>query len=82
MQSVSRFDLGDKCKGVASVAISPCARYIATVDQSNDHNVSVFNVNKKKPIFSVSAGNDAISVMRWSRKANDLRFAAVTSRSI
>jgi len=82
MQSVNRFDLGDKCKGVASVSISPCARYVATVDQSNDHNVSVFNVSKKKPIFSVSAGNDAISVIRWSRKTNDLRFAALTSRSI
>jgi WD40 repeat protein len=82
MQSVNRFDLGDKCKGVASVAISPCARYISTVDQSNDHNVSVYNINKKKPIFSVSAGNDAIAVMKWSRKVNDLRFAAITSRSI
>lgn len=51
MESINRFDIGDKSKGVASCAISPCARYICTVDQSNDHNVSVFNVNKKKPIF-------------------------------
>lgn len=42
----------------------------------------MYNVHKKKPIFSVSAGNDAITVMRWSRKPNDLRFAAVTARSI
>jgi hypothetical protein len=82
MQSINRFDLGPKAKGCASVAISPCARYIATVDMCNDHNVSVYNINKKKPIFSVSAGNDAISVMRWSRKPNDLRFAAITSRAI
>lgn len=82
MKSVNRFDLGPKAKGVASLGVSPCCRYIAVVDMSNDHNMSVYNINKKKPIFSVSAGTDAISSITWSKKINDLRFAAVTTRSL
>lgn len=82
MQGVARFDLGPKAKGCATVAISPCGRYVAASDQSNDHNVSVYNISKKKPIFSISAGNDAISLIRWSKRPNDLRFSALTSRSL
>jgi WD40 repeat protein len=48
----------------------------------NDHNVSVYIITKSKPIFTVSAGNDSISIIRWSRKINDLRFAAITARSV
>lgn len=82
MKSINKFDLGEKAKGCAAVAISSCGRYVATVDMSNDHNVSVYNVKKTKPIFSISAGNDAISLIRWSKKQNDLRFCALTSRAL
>ena len=82
MKSINRFDLGEKAKGVSSIAISPCCRYIAVVDMCNDHNMSVYNINKKKPIFCVSAGTDAISDIKWSKKLNDLRFAAITSRAL
>jgi len=44
--------------------------------------MSIFNINKKKAIVSVSAGTDAISDIKWSRKINDLRFAATTSRAL
>jgi len=82
MKSINRFDLGDKAKGCATVSISPCGRYIATSDMCNDHNVSVFNISKKKPIFCISAGNDSISLIRWSKRPNDLRFSALTTRAL
>ena len=44
--------------------------------------MSIFNINKKKAIVSVSAGTDAICDIMWSKKQNDLRFVAVTSRSL
>lgn len=82
MKSVNRFDLGPQAKGVAAIGLSQCCRYIAVVDMSNNHNMYVYNVNKKKPIFSVSAGTDAISEIKWSKKPNDLRFCAVSSRAL
>ena len=82
MKAINRFDLGDRAKGVAAVGISPCCRYVAVVDMCNDHNMSVYNINKKKPIFCVSAGTDAISDIKWSKKLNDLRFVAVSSRAL
>ena len=58
MEPISQFSLGGSAKGVGALAISPCCRYVAVVDQSNDHNMSIFNINKKKAIVSVSAGTD------------------------
>jgi microtubule-associated protein-like 5 len=81
-QSLTQFSLGGSAKGVSSVSMSPCQRYIACVDQSNDHNMSIYNLNRKKMIIQVSAGSDAIFDIQWSKKANDLRFSAVTSRSL
>ena len=82
MKSLNQFNLGSVAKGVSSLAMSPCCRYIAVVDMSNDHNMSIYHTQKKKAIVMVSAGTDAISDIRWSRKQNDLRFCAVTSRSL
>ena len=82
MESIAQFSLGGTAKGVGALAISPCARYVAVVDQSNDHNMSIYNVAKKKAIVTVSAGTDPIYDIQWSKKANDLRFIAITSRSL
>ena len=82
MEPISQFSLGGSAKGVGALAISPCCRYVAVVDQSNDHNMSIFNINKKKAIVSVSAGTDSIVDIQWSKKQNDLRFIAVTTRSL
>lgn len=50
MKSLNQFSLGPDAKGVASVALSPCCRYVAVVDQSNNHGMSIFHTNKKKAI--------------------------------
>lgn len=33
-------------------------------------------------LLSLSAGSDAINNIQWSKKPNDLKFVAVTSRSL
>ena len=82
MKSISSFSLGGSAKGVSALSLSPCQRYIACVDSSNDHMMTIYNVNRKKMIVQVSAGTDAIFEIQWSKKPNDLRFAAVTTRSL
>ena len=82
MRSISSFSLGPSAKGVASLSMSPCQRYVACVDSSNDHMMSIYNVNRKKMIVQVSAGTDACLEIQWSKKPNDLRFAAVTTRAL
>jgi hypothetical protein len=52
------------------------------VDQSNDHTMYIYNVQRKKMLLSLSAGSDAIANIQWSKKPNDLKFCAVTSRSL
>ena len=44
--------------------------------------MTIYNVNRRKMIVQVSAGTDAVHDIQWSKKPNDLRFAAVTSRSL
>lgn len=82
MKSTCSFSLGESARGVTSLSLSPCQRYVACVDNSNDHMMSIFNVSKKKMIVQVSAGTDPIEDLCWSKKPNDLRFSAVTTRSL
>jgi len=82
MSSIAQFNLGPTSKGVAALSISPCQRYVAAVDQSNDHTMYIYNVQRKKMLLTLSAGSDAIANIQWSKKPNDLKFVAVTSRSI
>lgn len=82
MSSIASFNLGPTAKGVAALSISPCMRYVAAVDQSNDHTMYIYNVQRKKMLLSLSAGSDAIYNIQWSKKPNDLKFVAVTSRSL
>lgn len=82
MSSIAQFSLGPSAKGVAALSISPCQRYVACVDQSNDHNMYIYNVQRKKMLLTLSAGTDSIFNIQWSKKPNDLKFVAVTTRSI
>ena len=82
MKSISQFSLGKDAKGIQALSMSPCQRYVAVVDMSNDHMMTIYNVNKKKQVVSVSAGTDPIGDIQWSKKPNDLRFSAVTTRSL
>jgi len=82
MTSIANFNLGAAAKGVAALSISPCQRYVAAVDQSNDHTMYIYNVQRKKMLLTLSAGSDSIYNIQWSKKPNDLKFVAVTSRSL
>ena len=40
-EKISSFQLSSDSRGVQAVSISPCKRYVAAVDMSNDHKVYV-----------------------------------------
>jgi WD40 repeat protein len=82
MASVASFNLGASAKGVGALSISPCQRYVAAVDQSNDHTMYIYNVQRKKMLLSLSAGSNNIANIQWSKKPNDLKFVAVTSSTL
>jgi WD40 repeat protein len=42
----------------------------------------IYNVQRKKMLLTLSAGTDSIFNIQWSKKPNDLKFVAVTTRSI
>lgn len=42
----------------------------------------IYNVQRKKMLLQLSAGSDAIFNIEWSKKPNDLKFVAVSTRSI
>ena len=68
--------------GIGALSISPCQRYVAVVDRSNEHLMTIYNIQRKKVLMQMSAGTDAINNIQWSKKQNDLRFVAVTTRSV
>jgi WD40 repeat protein len=45
-EKISSFQLSKDARGVQAVSISPCKRYVAAVDLSNDHKVYVQNIER------------------------------------
>jgi WD40 repeat protein len=82
MQSIGQFSMGEGAKGVACVGISPCQRYVAAADSSADHNMYIYNVQKKKMLLKIQGGKESFFQLQWSKKPNDLRFAVLSERNI
>jgi len=45
-EKVAQFNLQQGSRGVTACSLSPCSRYVATVDMSNDHRVSIYNIER------------------------------------
>ena len=82
MKSMCSFSLGASAKGISCLRLSPCARYVACVDGSNDHLMTIYNIARKQLLLQTSAGTDPFYDIQWSKKENDLRFSAVTARAM
>lgn len=84
-ESVCTFKIQEKSvasRGISSISISPCKRYVLTTDMSNDHNVRVYNIKKDKEVLKDKGGADLIIHSSWSQKTDDLRFATVSPKEI
>ena len=47
-ESMCNYRVGVNSRGISSISISPCKRYVLTTDMSNDHRVTVYNIKKNK----------------------------------
>lgn len=54
------FSLGGSARGISTLSLSPCQRYVACCDKSNDHIVTIYNIQRKKLIVQVSSGTEPI----------------------
>ena len=79
---VSQFRLQQGSRGVAACSLSPCSRYVATADLSNDHRVSIYNIERQKNLLTTNGSTDRILDVAWSKRADDLRFATVTPKQV
>ena len=81
-EKISQFNLQAGSRGVAACSLSPCSRYVATVDLSNDHRVNIYNIERQKNLLTINGSTDRILDIAWSKRADDLRFATVTPKQV
>ncbi len=81
-ERTEKFSLAQGSRGVIACAISPCSRYVASVDNSNDHKVSIYNIERNKNLLTINGSTDKILDVTWSKRADDLRFATVTPKQV
>jgi len=81
-EKVGQFSLQQGSRGVVACSLSPCSRYVATVDNSNDHRVSIYNIERPKNLVTTNGSTDRILDVAWSKRAEDLRFATVTPKQV
>lgn len=79
---VCSFQLEKGARGVACVSISSCGRYVACADLSNDHKVTIYNIERKKQLVVTEGSKEKIIDIAWSKRPEDLRFATLSAKSI
>lgn len=79
-EKVTQFALDKMARGVACVSISPCQRYVATADLSNEHRVTIYNIARGKQLLQMNGSADRINEIAWSKRADDLRFMSVSPK--
>lgn len=55
---------------------------MATADLSNDHRISVYNIERSKNLVTTNGSTDRILDVAWSKRPGDLRFATVTPKQV
>lgn len=69
-------------RGVLAVGFSPCARYIATIDDNDNHHVTIYNLERKCVVLNMESGKSEFTQLAWSKRPEDLRFACVGPKEI
>jgi len=82
LEQVANFVLPAGSRGVESVSLSPCGRYVGCVDQNNNHFVTIYNIAREKQLLHMESSKDAVMGIQWSKRQNDLRFSTWSQREI
>ena len=81
-EQIASFDLAAGSRGVESLSMSPCGRYVACVDKHNSHRVTIYNVQRQKTLLHMEGSKESIDHVVWSKRSNDLRFATCGPKEI
>lgn len=64
------------------MSFSSCGRYVACIDDSDSHEVTVYNLDRKCIILQMASGKGDILHLAWSKRPDDLRFAMVGPKQL
>jgi len=67
----ARLKLGKGMREITAIAISPCNKFVAMVDNHNDHHIYVFDISEQKELHKAKTGPDRIYHCAWSKKDGD-----------
>ena len=68
--------------GVQAIGISPCGRYVACVEKSDKHRVTIYNFQRKVELITTDGTKNEVISICWSKRPEDLRFATIGKNEI
>lgn len=78
----SRMKLDKGGREVTAIAFDPTNKYVALADNSNDHNIYVFEVESGTRVKKDKSGPDQIYHIAWSRKEGESVFCTAGNKHI
>ena len=78
----AQYKLGKNTRGIIALAFSNDGKYVAFVDNSNDHNLYVIDVASSGLKNTQKTGPDPIKDIAWSNKPGDYTLAVVGPKII
>jgi WD40 repeat protein len=79
-EKIRRFVLPKGSREVSAIGFSVDAKYIATVDNHNDHHVRVYEAESGDLIFEKKSGNNKVYDLEWSKKEDHYEFSICGSK--
>ena len=78
----AQYKLGKNTRGIIAIGFSNDGKYVAFVDNSNDHNLYVIEVSSSALKNSQKTGPDPIKDLAWSNKPGDYTICVVGPKVI
>lgn len=78
----ARFKLKKGGREITAIAICPQSKMVAMTDNSNDHNLSVYDIATEKKVAGDKTGPDRIYHISWSKKAGESVVATAGCKHI
>ena len=73
----AQYKLGKNTRGIIACRMSSDGKYVAFVDNSNDHNLYVISTSDSSLKSMRKTGPDPVTDLAWSKKAGDNRLCVV-----
>ena len=77
-----RFTLPKGSRGISCISISECGNYMACVDQTNDHNLFVFDLSSGSQVFKQAGDKNKIYDCAFDRKPGSTTLMTAGTKHI